>query len=75
MCGKESLKMPKNRENIIFKKKQLGLKRQGYLGIEENENYKYFQGIIKNKRRQVSILRIMVEGKWMIDPIHMKLEF
>ncbi|GKF61005.1 hypothetical protein Tco_0177791, partial [Tanacetum coccineum] len=43
--------------------------------IEGDENSKYFHGIINNKRSQLSIRGILIDGDWIFDPKEVKTEF
>ncbi|GKA17721.1 RNA-directed DNA polymerase, eukaryota, partial [Tanacetum coccineum] len=43
--------------------------------IEEDENTKFFHGVINRKRANLSIKGIMVDGEWVDDPIRVKEEF
>ncbi|PWA84933.1 hypothetical protein CTI12_AA154090 [Artemisia annua] len=40
--------------------------------IEGDENSKYFQAILNNKRSQPAIRRILVDGDWFVDPSKVK---
>ncbi|GKE04578.1 RNA-directed DNA polymerase, eukaryota, partial [Tanacetum coccineum] len=37
--------------------------------IEGNKNSKYFHGILNNKRSQLAICGILIDGDWIVDPI------
>nr|GEY05651.1 RNA-directed DNA polymerase, eukaryota [Tanacetum cinerariifolium] len=43
--------------------------------IEEDENSKYFQGILNKKRANLAISRILQDGEWLSDPNQVKAEF
>nr|GEV18767.1 putative reverse transcriptase domain-containing protein [Tanacetum cinerariifolium] len=43
--------------------------------IEGDENSKYFHGIIKQKRSQLAICGVLIDGEWILDPIMVKNEF
>ncbi|GJX64794.1 RNA-directed DNA polymerase, eukaryota [Tanacetum coccineum] len=43
--------------------------------IEEDENSRYFHGVLNKKRSQLNIRGIMVDGKWTEKPNNVKLEF
>nr|GEV01449.1 RNA-directed DNA polymerase, eukaryota [Tanacetum cinerariifolium] len=43
--------------------------------IEEDENSKFFHGIINRKRANLAIKGVMVDGEWMDDPSRVKEEF
>ncbi|GJV77517.1 hypothetical protein Tco_1509101 [Tanacetum coccineum] len=38
--------------------------------IEGDENTKYFRGILNNKRLQLSIRGVLVDGEWVVDPVN-----
>ncbi|GJY80448.1 RNA-directed DNA polymerase, eukaryota [Tanacetum coccineum] len=43
--------------------------------IEEDENVKFFHGMLNKKRNQSNIRGIMVNGTWVDDPVQVKREF
>ncbi|GJZ56133.1 RNA-directed DNA polymerase, eukaryota, partial [Tanacetum coccineum] len=43
--------------------------------IEGDENSKYYHGVINKKRGQASLRGVMVDGKWVEDPLYVKNEF
>ncbi|GJT40170.1 hypothetical protein Tco_0940035 [Tanacetum coccineum] len=43
--------------------------------IEEDENSKYYHGILNKRRNQLAIRGILVEGIWIEDPLSVKGEF
>nr|GEW45851.1 RNA-directed DNA polymerase, eukaryota [Tanacetum cinerariifolium] len=43
--------------------------------IERDENFKFFHGIINQKRVNLAIKGVMVDGEWMDDPSRVKEEF
>ncbi|GKB20118.1 RNA-directed DNA polymerase, eukaryota [Tanacetum coccineum] len=43
--------------------------------IEGDENSKYFHGVLNKKRNQLAIRGVLVEGRWIEDPILVKSEF
>ncbi|GJS06426.1 hypothetical protein Tco_0363222, partial [Tanacetum coccineum] len=40
--------------------------------IEEDENTKYFHDILNNKRYQLAIRRVLVDGNWIVGPFVVK---
>ncbi|GJZ77662.1 hypothetical protein Tco_0642334, partial [Tanacetum coccineum] len=43
--------------------------------IEGDENSKYFHGILNQKRSQMAICGILVDGEWLVEPSRVKDEF
>ncbi|GKC53395.1 RNA-directed DNA polymerase, eukaryota [Tanacetum coccineum] len=43
--------------------------------VEGDENTKYFHGIINKKRANLSIRGVMVDGEWIVKPMHVKEAF
>ncbi|GKB19851.1 RNA-directed DNA polymerase, eukaryota [Tanacetum coccineum] len=43
--------------------------------IEGDENTKFFHGILNSKRSQLAIRGTLVDGKWIVDPLAVKIVF
>ncbi|GJY75790.1 RNA-directed DNA polymerase, eukaryota [Tanacetum coccineum] len=54
---------------------ELSQKRKVQWSIEGDENSKYFHGIINNKRSQLAIRGILIDGDWISDLKEVKSEF
>nr|GEV66534.1 RNA-directed DNA polymerase, eukaryota, reverse transcriptase zinc-binding domain protein [Tanacetum cinerariifolium] len=54
---------------------EIAQKAKVYWAIEGDENFKYFHGILNNKRSHLAIRGILVNGDWFVKPNDVKNEF